>query len=128
VLDQDGANPPGAGACRVALEPVVERPEVEDLEDLRLIEGPLEAARSITSAMSSWVRATVVQGMFRSRVVSAGVSVVERWTSIPARLRSERPGTVTSIRARCVGRSSCSAAAERCESTAPCPQARTVAM
>src|ERR1019366_6840525 len=61
-------------------------------------------------------------------VVSAGVSVVDRWMSIPARLRVARPGTVTSALARSVARSPCKAAADRWESTAPGPQARTAAI
>jgi hypothetical protein len=38
-------------------------PEIEQLEDLGLIEGSLELARLRTSAMSTSVRATLVQGI-----------------------------------------------------------------
>ena len=70
----------------------------------------------------------MVTGMLSTVVMSAGVSVVERWTWIPGWLRPVRPATVTSIRVRLVALSSCRAAAERWDSTAPGPQARTAAM
>jgi len=73
------------------------------------------------------VRARLVQGIPSTFVASTAVIVAPLWTSIPGRLLPDRRGEVTSIRVRLLALTFHRAAAERCESSAPDPQARNAA-
>jgi hypothetical protein len=74
------------------------------------------------------VRATVVHGMPSTVVMSWALSVTLRCTSIASLDLADGLGRETSLLARLSGRRPQSPAAERCESTALGPHARTAAI
>ena len=74
------------------------------------------------------MRATLVQGIPFTSVLSAATSDPSLCAAIPHGARPRRPGAVTSIRARLSSLIPKRSAADRCESTASGPQANTVAI
>ena len=83
--------------------------------------------RPRTAARSASVRETVVTGRPAHCVTSVAGRRVVSWMSIPGGGRTPRRLVVTSISVRVVALRSHSAAAERCDSAAPAPVARTAA-
>jgi hypothetical protein len=82
----------------------------------------------VMPARSSSMRATVVHGMPRTEVRSAGRREPSRWALIPAGMRPRRCGAVTSNGQPGSARNRHRAAAEPCERTALGPHASTAAI
>jgi hypothetical protein len=81
-----------------------------------------------TPARSSSVRATVVQGIPFNSVQSDSRSAPSRWAAMAAGIRPRRFAAVTSTFPGTGSISPQCSAAERCDSTAPPPHAKTAAM